>query len=159
MKRSAKTGLTAGTAAILLGLTSLINGLQAAKRETCVLKVDYAHLSTHAKEQHGDAKIKVKARTECTKNQISSTISMTIYEVTKNGDVEILPFRKVKADADTKYPNKAYFESFEAFCLDKTTHEYFGKASGEVRMKSGKLIKVSGISEKSISLRCGIQAQ
>ena len=145
--------------ALLLGLTSLINGLQAAKREKCEIKVDYAHISTYASENSGAIKIKIKANTKCTHPQEYSTVGMKFYEISYNGSKQVRIFDSVKEAADKRRPEYAYFEGFEEFCIDRSMHRYFGKASGKVRMKSGKLIKVSGISEKSISLPCGIPAQ
>lgn len=159
MKRSAKTGLTAGTAAILLGITSLINGLQAAKRETCVLKVDYAHISTYAFENDGAKKLKIKANTECNRPQEYSKIAMTFYEIKLVGKTEARSFEPLIVQADKKSPENAYFESFEVFCINNVAHKYIGKATGGVRMKSGRLIKVSGKSKKSISVPCWIGAQ
>lgn len=159
MKRSAKTGLTAGTTALLLGITSLINGLQAAKRESCVLNVDYAHISTYAYENDGEKKLKIKAKTECNRPQEYSTVAMTFYEVKLVGKTEVRRFDPLKVLADKRRPENAYFESFEEFCLSNVTHKYLGKATGKVRMKSGKLIKVSGKSKKSISVPCWIGAQ
>jgi len=159
MKRSAKTGLTAGSTALLLGITSLINGLQAAKRESCVLNVDYAHISTYAYENDGEKKLKIKANTECNRPQEYSTVAMTFYEVKLVGKTEVRRFDSLKVLADKRRPENAYFESFEEFCLSNVTHKYVGKATGKVRMKSGKLIKVSGKSKKSISVPCWIGAQ
>ena len=159
MKRSTKTGVSAGSIAILLGLTSVLSGLQSANTESCELKVDFAHISTYANETGGQKKIKIKARTECTKVQKYSVVEMKFYEVTKNGDVPVRIFDPKLAMSDKKRPENAYFESFEEFCVEDSQHKYFGKASGNVRMKSGKLIKVSGVSDKSITLRCGIAAQ
>lgn len=159
MKRSAKTSLGAGTMALLLGISSLVNGLQAAKREKCEIKVDYAHLSTYASENDGAIKMKIKANTKCTRAQKYSTIGMKFYEISSNGTRQVRIFDSVKELADKKRPEYAFFEGFEEFCIDNSSHRYFGKASGKVRMKSGKLIKVSGVSEKSISLPCGIPAQ
>jgi hypothetical protein len=159
MKRSTKTTLTAGTSAILLGLTSLINGLQASKRESCVLKVDYAHISTYAYEADGVKKLKIKAKTECNRPQKYSTVTMRFYEVTLVRKKEVWVSESIIESADKKRPENAYFESFEKACNNSERHNYLGKATGKVRMKSGKLIKVSGKSEKYISLPCGFVAQ
>lgn len=145
--------------ALLLGLTSFVNGLQASKREKCEIKVDYAHLSTYARENGGSAKIKIKANTKCSRPQEYSILGMKFYQISYNGSKQVRIFDSVKVSADKKRPEYAYFEGFEEFCIDSGLHRYFGKASGKVRMKSGKLIKVSGISEKSISLPCGLPAQ
>ena len=68
MKRSTKTGISAGTIALLLGLTGFIGGLQSANRESCELKVDFAHISTYANETGGQKKIKIKARDQVVKH-------------------------------------------------------------------------------------------
>lgn len=159
MKRSTKTGVSAGTMALLLGLSSFLNGLHSAQRESCELKVDFVHISTYANETDGAKKVKVKARTECTKAQKYSVVSMKLYEIMDVGNKIAKGFDSKLVVADKKQPENAYFDSFEEFCIDESKHLYFGKASGSVRMKSGKLIKVSGVSEKSVALRCGIAAQ
>lgn len=159
MKRSTKTGVGAGTMAVLLALTSFLNGLQSAKRESCTLKVDSAHISKYAKMTDGERKLKIKARTECNNVQKYSVISMEFYEVISGRKDVVRSFDPIMVSSDRKRPKNAYFESFEEFCINNSEHRYYGEASGTVYMESGKLIKVSGTSEKSTTLRCGIVAK
>jgi hypothetical protein len=159
MKRSTKTSLSAGTMALLLGLSSFINGLQSAKGGSCELRVDYAHLSTYAKETAGLYKLKIKAITQCNKPQKYSTIAMKFYESLNSDKKLVKSLDPVTVLADKREPRNAYFESFEVFCLTKSRHSYFGEASGQVHMSSGKVIKVSGKSGKSTSIPCGITAE
>ena len=159
MKRSTKTGISAGTIALLLGLTGFIGGLQSANRESCELKLDFAHISTYANETGGQKKIKIKARTECNKVQRFSIVAMKFYEVTRSGNKVVRSFEPIQATSDKKRPENAYFEGFEEFCINDNQHRYIGEASGTVRMQSGKQIKVFGASQKPIALKCGITAQ
>lgn len=159
MKRSTKTKISAGTLAILVALNGFVTGLKQARNGNCELFVDYAHESKYTRNNNMGDYLKINARTECTRNQKYSEISMKIYEVNGGTTKALLEIPKEKVYADVKNPKIAYFNNFKSACVGHHLIKYFGVASGEVKLANGKTKKVNGKSKKSTYVDCVINAE
>jgi len=158
MKRSTKTSLTAGTTALLLGLQSLLTGLNAS-RPHCTLKVDNAHESTYAKQKGLVPFLKINASTTCNRNQSYSQLTMSFYLV-EGSNVKLVHV----SDADRQFPNKkdqkvVYFKGFQKRCIGHYPLKYYGEAKGFVRLTNGKKIVVIGKSSKITYVDCIVGTQ
>jgi hypothetical protein len=159
MKRSTITKVSAGTAALLLAVQGLLNGLNMARKGSCELFVDNAHESTYTRTNNMGNNLKINARTECDKTQLYSEVKMTVYEVVGSNSQRKQEFPLEKAVADKKNPQNAYFTNFKSICIGHRPIKYFGTASGTVKLKNGKTVKVNGKSSKTTYVDCVINAK
>jgi len=159
MKRSTKTQISAGTLAILVALNGFVTGLKQTRSGNCEIFVDYAHESTYTRNNNMGDYLKINARTECTRNQKYSEVSMKIYEVDGGSTRALLEFPREIVYADVKNPKVAYFNNFKSACVGYHPIKYFGVAEGEVRLTNGKTKKVFGKSKKTTYVDCVINAE
>ncbi len=159
MKRSTKTQISAGTLAILVALNGFVTGLKQSRNGNCELFVDYAHESKYTRNNNMGDYLKIDARTECTRNQKYSEVSMTIYEVKGSATRALLEIPAEKVYADVKNPKIAYFNNFKSACVGHHPIKYFGVALVEVKLVNGKIKKVTGKSKKSIYVDCVTNAK
>ena len=159
MKRSTKTGITAGTAAILLALQGLLSGLQQANRANCEVFVGNPHTSSSIKGVKQMDALKINPTTSCDREQLRSTLEMKFFRIDEKGTTQVADFPKVTQLADKKYPNKAFFTQFFKKCTDFQSSKYYGYAEGSVLLRNGKTIQVKGLSSKNIYVNCFIGAK
>lgn len=144
MKRSTKTGISAGTTGFLLGLLAFLGGLQHGKKESCEIKVDKAHISQYSLKKYGTHNLKIDVTTKCTKPQKYSSLSVSVYKVERSLTTKVHEFPSKNYEADVKHPERAYALDRELLCVGFHPLKYYGVADGTVFMRSGKKIPVHG---------------
>ena len=158
MKKSTKTGITAGTAALLLALQSFLTGINAS-RANCIVKVDNAHDSTYAKQKGQAPNLKINASTKCNKDQEYAQLTMAFYLVERS-NIKLVHV----SDSDRQYSGKKnpkiiYFKGFQRRCISHHPLKYYGEAKGYVKLKNGKRIEVQGKSSEITYVDCVIGTQ
>ena len=155
MRKSTKTGLTAGTVAILLGLQNLLTGLHAS-RPSCQLDVHYPHVSSSIKGSPIKDALKINANTSCTRGQINSKLTMSFFRIVGSESIRVAYFPEIVEPADISDRTKAYFKRFFKKCHTFDKAKYYAFAKGEVTLTNGKKLKVWGKSTEYPYLDCFI---
>jgi hypothetical protein len=155
MKKSTKTGISAGTVAILLGLQSLLTGIHAS-RPSCQLAVHHSHVSSSVKGSSTKDALKINATTTCTRDQLNSKLTMSFFRIKGSESIRVAYFPEVVELADSSDHTKAYFKRFFKKCITFNKAKYYAYARGEVTLSNGKKLKVSGKSTKYPDLDCFI---
>jgi hypothetical protein len=137
---------------------ALVNTSQAEK-PSCFLKFEKLHYSTSVNEQRGISAIKLNITSECTREQIETRLVANIYLLKNGKENKIYSSDPTRQLADKKDRRKAYFLDFWVECQRGSTLSYRGNSKGEVTLKDGGRISVSGNTGKFIPIKCESQAK
>jgi hypothetical protein len=126
----------------------------------CTINVQQVHESTYSRRFTKIQEVKLKISTSCKSPQRFTSLSASIEKVTFGKPNKVLKrFIDVVQFPDPTNQNVALIENLTAPCLTNESVNYLGKASGEVHLKDGQVIPVSGSSNIPRLLNCQISAR
>jgi hypothetical protein len=130
-----------------------------APEPSCTLRFENIHYSTSVKRILNGESIKLNVTSSCKSRQINTKLYTQIFTL-RNGKPELL-YKSVMTiqKANGKNPNEAEFLEFWTSCESGSKRMYMGSATGEVLLTNGKIVPVSGTTEKFIPVLCGFQAK
>jgi hypothetical protein len=126
----------------------------------CTINVQQIHESTYSRKFTKLKEVKLKISTACNSPQNFTSLDASIEEVTYGKPNKVVKrFIKVVQFADPTNQNVVLIENLTASCLTNENVNYLGAASGEVHLKDGRVIPVSGSSNEPRRLKCQISAR
>jgi hypothetical protein len=126
----------------------------------CTIKVQQVHESTYSAEYQKKKDIKIKLSTECSSAQAYTSLNVNLEEKFAGKKNKVVKhFNSVVARPDPSNPNYVLIENLTIPCNFPGTATYSGRAEGEVHLKNGRVVKVSGSSNKPNSVKCRISAK
>lgn len=126
---------------------------------SCFLKFERIHHSTSVNERIGKDAIKLNITSECTQEQIQTQLTSRIYSIRNGEETLIYSSNPTNQLADKKDQRKAYFLDFWVECEKGATEMYRGSAEGEVALKDGRKLSVSGNTRKYLTVKCESKAK
>lgn len=126
----------------------------------CTINVQQVHESTYSRKFTKAQEAKLKISTACNSPQSFTLLDASIEEVTDGNSNKVLKrFINVVQFPDPTNQNVVLIENLTAACLTNKSVNYSGTASGEVHLKDGRVIPVSGSSNEPRLLKCQISAK
>lgn len=126
----------------------------------CRINVQRVHQSTYSLEFQKLSEAKLKITTRCDVPQTFTSLTAKFEEVIpSNKNVLIKVFRNIIARPIPGQENYVSIENLTVPCNGKGYAEYVGTAHGEVHLKDGRTVPVSGQSDKPKLINCRISAK
>ena len=126
---------------------------------SCFLKFERIHHSTSVNERIGKDAIKLNITSECTQEQFQTQLTSRIYSIRNGKEILIYGSNPTNQLADKRERRKAYFLDFWVECKKGATEMYRGSAEGEVSLKDGRKLSVSGNTGKYLAVKCESKAK
>lgn len=126
---------------------------------SCNIIVERPHYSSYLKEFKSLDAIKLNITSKCNVPQKFTRIFATIQEIRSNRQTTAHVFESRDARPLKKDETLAQFQDLFTNCEKGKPALYSGQASGQVHLKSGRVIKVVGVSDKFTAVPCRIQAK
>ena len=143
----------------LLAAQFLIFGQGNQPDAACTLKIDQVHISKSVPIKNGLSSIKLNVTSSCNQPQKSTHLDVSILKIAGNQEIKVFTFKDQVRIATSGNQNSVKFLDLFRQCTSNSTTMFSGEAKGEVTLKTGKTIPVSGKSDKFIALPCEIEAK
>jgi hypothetical protein len=122
--------------------------------------VQRVHQSTYSLEFQKLSEAKLKISTLCDVPQAYTSLTAKFEEVLPNrGNKVAKVISNIIARPRPDTENYVLIENLTVPCNGKGKVDYLGRAYGQVHLKDGRIIDVSGTSDKSNPLSCRISAK
>lgn len=125
----------------------------------CTLKIDRAHISKSVPFENGLGSIKINVMSKCNEPQKSTKLDINILKIENNQELIAYTFKNQIRLATLQNQSTVKFLDLFRQCSSNAQAMYSGEAQGEVLLKSGKRIPISGKSDKFVALECTIKAK
>jgi len=137
-----------------------INTINKPSDPNCRINVQRVHQSTYSLEFQKLSEVKLKISTLCDVPQAYTSLTAKIEEVLPNHGKKVAKvISNIIARPRPDSENYVLIENLTVPCNGKGKAEYLGQAQGQVHLKDGRIIDVSGTSDKSNPLNCRISAK
>lgn len=126
----------------------------------CIINVQQVHTSTYSQEFTKLTEAKLKISTSCNSPQSFTSLNATIEEVRPGRPNRVVKtFSGVVGRPGATNQNFVLIENLTSLCLSKKSFPYVGRANGQVQLRNGGIVKISGISNEPRLLNCQIGAK
>jgi len=137
-----------------------INSINKPSEPNCRINVQRVHQSTYSLEFQKLSEAKLKISTLCDVPQAYTSLTAKFEEVLPNrGNKVAKVISNIIARPRPDTENYVLIENLTVPCNGKGKVDYLGRAYGQVHLKDGRIIDVSGTSDKSNPLNCRISAK
>jgi len=137
-----------------------INTINKPSDPNCRINVQRVHQSTYSLEFQKLSEAKLKISTHCDVPQAYTSLTAKFEEVLPNrGNKVAKVISNIIARPRPDTENYVLIENLTVPCNGKGKADYLGRAYGQVHLKDGRIIDVSGTSDKSNPLNCQISAK
>jgi len=137
-----------------------INTINKPSDPNCRINVQRVHQSTYSLEFQKLSEAKLKISTLCDVPQAYTSLTAKFEEVLPNRAKKVAKvISNIIARPQPDRENYVLIENLTVPCNGKGKAEYLGQAHGQVHLKDGRIINVSGNSDKSNPLNCRISAK
>ena len=137
-----------------------INTINKPSDPNCRINVQRVHQSTYSLEFQKLSEAKLKISTLCDVPQAYTSLTAKFEEVLPNRGKKVAKvISNIIARPQPDRENYVLIENLTVPCNGKGKAEYLGQAHGQVHLKDGGIINVSGNSDKSNPLNCRISAK
>lgn len=137
-----------------------INTINKPSDPNCRINVQRVHQSTYSLEFQKLSEAKLKISTLCDVPQAYTSLTAKFEEVLPNRGKKVAKvISNIIARPRPDTENYVLIENLTVPCNGKGKAEYLGQAHGQVHLKDGRIINVSGNSDKSNPLNCRISAK
>jgi hypothetical protein len=137
-----------------------INTINKPSDPNCRINVQRVHQSTYSLEFQKLSEAKLKISTLCDVPQAYTSLTAKFEEVLPNRGKKVAKvISNIIARPQPDRENYVLIENLTVPCNGKGKAEYLGQVHGQVHLKDGRIINVSGNSDKSNPLNCRISAK